>query len=556
MNISDFMKRHQLKHTKTKRAKVLLICGILCSLLSVAIAMLARRRQRGPAVAASSPSVQSLPDKTSAAAPYDAIDRYIEQGLKRMNVPGAAVAIVEGDQIVHQRGFGQAHPGGTPPSLQTPFFIGSLTKSFTALAVMQLVEAGKVALDAPVQRYLPWFRVADAQASAQMTVRQLLNQTSGLSAVSGWAPLADFDSSPGAGERQARALAALQLSRPVGSAFEYSNTNYNLLGLIVEATSGESYATYVQNHIFGPLDMRHSYATPGEAQQNSLAVGHRYWFSYPVADDTDKQYAFSSLPSGGLISSAEDMSHYLIAQLNEGRYHGVQILSPAGIAEMHRQAAAANMMGVSLGQYGMGWFIDERGQVRIVSHSGVVPAFFAYMAILPGQNKGLVLLMNADHFLMQNFTLLEVGMGAATLLAGARPDPVRWGVVIPWVLRGLLLLPALQILGVAATLLRLRRWRQHPSSRPSRSRMWVQHILLPMLPNLLVAATPIAQAASPLSGFLWLYAPDLSWLARICGSFAGVWIFLRSGLILWTLRKDQSSHALVHATYKESSYEP
>src|SRR5581483_6067794 len=151
---------------------------------------------------------------------------------------------------------GQAHLNGILPSPQTPFFVGSITKSFTALAVMQLAQAGKVALDAPVQHYLSWFRVADPQASAQMTVRQLLNQTSGLSTSSGWTPLADLDQSPGAGERQVRALATLQLTHPIGSAFEYSNMNYNLLGLIVEAASGESYATYIQKHIFRPLDMR------------------------------------------------------------------------------------------------------------------------------------------------------------------------------------------------------------------------------------------------------------------------------------------------------------
>jgi CubicO group peptidase (beta-lactamase class C family) len=322
--------------------------------------------------------------------------------------------------------------------------------------------------------------------------------------------------------------------------------NYNLLGLIVEAASGESYAAYVQDHIFGPLDMRHSYTTRTEAQQNGLAQGHRYWFAYPVAAP-DLPLPRGSLPSGQLISSTEDMSHYLIAQLNEGRYCGVQVLSPAGIAEMHLPGVEFTMMGVS-GQYGMGWFIEDHDQVRIVSHSGIVPDFFAYMAILPGQKKGLVLLMNADHFLMSNTVLLEIGMGAATLLAGARPDPVRWGIVIPWVLRGLLLIPALQILGVAATLLRLRRWRRHPNSRPSRRRMWMLHILLPMIPNLTVAATPIALVASPLRGFLLLYAPDTSWLARICGSFAGIWVFVRSGLILWTLRRGQSSRASVHAT--------
>jgi CubicO group peptidase (beta-lactamase class C family) len=379
-----------------------------------------------------------------------------------------------------------------------------------------------------------------------MTVRQLLNQTSGLSTVSGWAPLADFDSSPGAGERQAPALATLQLTRPVGSAYEYSNMNYNLLGLIVEATSGESYATYVQHHIFNPLDMRHSYTTRSEAVQNGLALGHRYWFAYPVAAP-DLPLPRGSLPSGQLISSTEDMSHYLIAQVNEGRYGSVQILSPAGIAQMHRPAVKFTMMGIP-GQYGMGWFIDGQDQNRIVWHSGVVPDFFAYMAIVPGQNKGLVLLMNADHFLMSNLALLEVGMGAATLLAGARPDPVRWGIVIPWALRSLLLLPALQIFGVAATLLRLRRWRRHPNSRPSRGQKWVLHLLLPMISNLTVAATQIALVASPLKGFLLLYAPDISWLARICGSFAGIWICLRTGLILWTLLKGQSLPSRVHAT--------
>ena len=112
---------------------------------------------------------------------YDAIDAYVEEQMHRLHIPGASLAIVEGDQIVHLRGFGHARPGGEAPTPQTPFFIGSLTKSITALAVMQLVEAGKVELDAPVQRYLPWFRVADPEASAQMTVRHLLNQTSGLS---------------------------------------------------------------------------------------------------------------------------------------------------------------------------------------------------------------------------------------------------------------------------------------------------------------------------------------------------------------------------------------
>ena len=170
---------------------------------------------------------------------YDAIDAYIDEQMYRLHIPGGALAIVEADQIVHLRGFGYARPGGETPTPQTPFFIGSLTKSITALAVMQLVEAGKIELDVPVQRYLPWFRVADPQVSKQMTVRHLLNQTSGLSFMSSQLSLAVFDDCPDANERQVRALSTLKITRPVGSQCEYSNLNYNILGLIIEVASGE-----------------------------------------------------------------------------------------------------------------------------------------------------------------------------------------------------------------------------------------------------------------------------------------------------------------------------
>src|SRR5215207_2177300 len=226
----------------------------------------------------------SAPDRTYQSDTFEEIDAHIERQMERLNMPGVALAIVEGDKVVYLRGFGRARPGGEEPTPQTPFIIGSLTKSFTALAVMQLVEGDKIQLDAPVQLYLPWFRVADPQASAQITVRHLLNQTSGLPQLCGLRPLTDFDDSPGATERQARALSTLVLARPVGSAWEYSNMNYNLLGLIVEAASGDSYEACVQDHIFAPLEMTHSYTSQAEAKQNGMAVGHRYWFAIPFAE--------------------------------------------------------------------------------------------------------------------------------------------------------------------------------------------------------------------------------------------------------------------------------
>ena len=119
------------------------------------------------------------------------------------------------------------------------------------------------------------------------------------------------------------------------SSVEYSNLNYNILGLIVEAASGESYADYIQDHIFTPLEMRHSYTAKEDAKQNGLAVGHRHWFSLPFPAP-DMPVPRGSLASGQLISCAEDMAHYLIAHLNGGRYADKQILSEAGIDLLHR----------------------------------------------------------------------------------------------------------------------------------------------------------------------------------------------------------------------------
>jgi CubicO group peptidase (beta-lactamase class C family) len=502
--------------------------------------------------ASTRPVTESAPD--DAAASYGAIDAYVEKQMRRLKMPGVSLAIVEGDKIVHLRGFGRARPGGEVPTPQTPFPIASLTKSFTALAVMQLVEAGKIELDAPVQRYLPWFRVADPEASAQMTVRHLLIQTSGLPTSSGELFVADFDDSPGAAERQAQALSTLVLTRPVGSAHEYSNSNYQLLGLILEVASGESYADYVQRHILRPLGMGHTYTSQAVAKENglavaNLAVGHRYWFAVPFAAP-NMPIPQAGFASGGLISSAEDMARYLIAHLNGGRCGDTQVLSAAGIEELHRGAADIGpealpaelslmrpwLKDLSLGQYGMGWYVDEIAGKKLISHGGTLPDFGAYMALLPQQKKGVVLLFNACHHWM-NVVLADLGFGVAALLAGEQPSsPIPFVGMIPWMLRGLLLIPALQIVGVATTLRQLRRWHVNPEHRPRGARAWGLHILLPLIPNLLVAFNLIPMLDKR-RDYRLLYKPDSSWLVLVCGGFALVWSVLRTGLVLRTLRR-------------------
>jgi CubicO group peptidase (beta-lactamase class C family) len=476
------------------------------------------------------PASTKPPSKVS---PYNGIDAYIIDEMRRFKIPGMALVIVEGDRIVHLRGFGQAHPGGEAPTPQTPFFIGSVTKSFTALAIMQLVEAGKVELDAPIQRYLPWFCVADLEASELMTVRHLLNQTSGLPSVLGQANLGNLEDRPDAVERQVRSLSSVKLERPPGTQFAYDNTNYNILGLIVEAASGESYAAYVQKHIFDPLEMRHSYTTKAEAQQNDLATGYRYWFGRPIPTP-NLSIPLGSLPSGQLISCVEDMGHYLIAQLNGGRYREAQILSEAGTAEMHQGAAEWSVMGTLIGYYAMGWIDQQYGKTRIVTHSGTVPDYGAYAALIPEQKKGLILLWNVNHAMIK-LTLDELGAGAAVRLAGEIPSPNPFGFLY-WLMPGLLLIPFLQIAGVIGTLLRLKYWRAKPPLHISRGRLWRQHLLFPLIPNLLAALT-LVPMLNKMRGWIRLFMPDYSWIATICGGFALAWSVLRTGLILRALKK-------------------
>lgn len=466
---------------------------------------------------------------------YAAIDAYVDEQRRRLNIPGAALAIVEGNKIMHFCGFGKARPNGEVPNPQTPFFIGSLTKSFTALAIMQLVEAAKIELDAPVQCYLPWFKVADPLASAKITVRHLLNQTSSLRMLLGMADLDDPYEGKDAIECRVRALSTLEINRPVGSKFEYSNLNYNVLGLIIEVASGESYETYIKKHIFEPLEMSHSYTSKAIARKNSLAMGHQFWFGISIPSPS-LTVPRSSLPSGQLISSVEDMAHYLIANLNDGCYLNNQVISLASTESLHLGTAEIVEMGMSLGSYAMGWIDQKFGNSRIVSHSGIVPDFSGFMALIPQKKRGIVLLFNANHAMLK-MTLDEVGMGAAQRLAGELPSPMRFGAA-PWLVRAMLLIPIFQIIDIIASFGKLSQLRKHPETLPNKENLWRQHILLSMIPNLLISLTLVPMLGK-MRGFVKLFMPDFSWIARICGPFAGVWSLLRTALLINALRKDK-----------------
>jgi CubicO group peptidase (beta-lactamase class C family) len=464
---------------------------------------------------------------------FEEVDSYISAKMEELDIPGAALVIVQDDQIVHLKGFGVADASGRPVTPQTPFFTGSTGKSITALAIIQLVEAGKIKLDAPVQTYLPWFRVADANASKVITVRQLLNMMSGIPKSIGQEQLANTDPSDSAIENNVRALAKIELSAPPGEQFEYSNANYVILGMIIQAVTGQSYETYIRENIFQPLDMQNSFASKTEAEQDGLAVGYQKWFGIPVASP-DLPFSRGSLPAGQLILSAEDFGHYLIAQLNKGSYQGISLLSPAGIAEMHQPPVNTLIVTTT---YGMGWEVQHFQNVQVLAHDGAVPGFTTVMFLVPEKNLAIAMVMNT-YSPMVGFRVARVPGNILRMLLGQ--DTIQLNEIlfrqIIYVL--VMLIPLLHFLAVVMTLRRVHSWRRGAPLSPQTQ--IARYIVLPLIWNAALAyvlLVTLPKAFEVDISTMILLQPDVSWVAVVSGVFAIVWGLLRTGIVISTLRQ-------------------
>ena len=485
--------------------------------------------------ALASPPLATSPD-------FAAIDAYVKGQMQDIHLPGVALGIIRGDEIVYLKGYGVADSSGRAVTAQTPFSLASLAKPVTALAVMQLVEVGKVELDTPVQRYLPYFRLADAQASATITVRHLLNHTSGISRATGdekFPSQAALDWTP---EQRVRELSDNALTYPVGTTHEYSNVNYAILALIVETVSGQSFESYVQEQIFNPLEMSQSTYYQPEAIPPDSAVGYQQWFGFPVANDIPLPR--SSNGHGGLIASAEDMTHFMIAQLNEGRYGNVTVLSPAGITEMHTPAA---LEGNTKSFYAMGWEVETVDGLPIITHNGDYGGFHADMT-LTSDGWGIVMMTNANS-LWAAYRPGGIHTGVISLLRGQQPPANEGKPALRAIVLGIMSVVALQLIGIVWSLMTLRRWfrNSQPDRRP---RGWLRvgwQVVLPLVVNLLLGfvitvAVPAVFGVS-LQGFMFVY-PDLGYAMVTSGVIAFVWI-IRTVLAYFALRGANSGALIV-----------
>lgn len=493
--------------------------GRLLALLAVAVAVAVAGTVAAGAAPASAAPEEATP--ATFAATVAAIDWDVRSGMRDARLPGASLAIVKGDQLVHVAAFGDADDAGRAVSAGTPFYIGSNSKSFTALAVMQLVEAGQVSLDAPVQHYLPWFRIADPVASGQITIRQLLNQTSGLP---DWE---DYfwktDSSPTALADAVHSMSSVRPVHPVGTTFEYSSANFTILGLVVQTVAHDSYEHFVQTHILAPLDMTNTYLDISTARSHGLATEHRFWFDRPFAGG-GLPFNRAVTPAGLIVSDAQDMSHYLIAQLNGGRYGSTRILSAAGTAEMHRGTAAIG----GTDSYAMGW-VSSTGVDgnQFAWHGGDTGGSHAYMSILPSTGWGVVLLTNGSNDLRPNGQD-AIAQGVMARLLGHQPAPAAGLLAQPYTipLAALLAGGLLQLAGVLRSVALWRRWFRRPGRRPRGRLGLAARVAAPLLANAAWAALCLlgvpALAGQPPRALVQPPS-DLGMTAVTLGGLALVW---------------------------------
>ncbi|MFC4009885.1 serine hydrolase domain-containing protein [Nonomuraea purpurea] len=327
------------------------------------------------------------------------VDAYVEEYRTATGLPGVAVVVTKGDKVIHAAGYGQTATG-EPVTADTPMAVASVSKSFTALAVMRLAEQGKVALDQPVRRYLPEFTMADPRA-AKITVRQLLDQTSGMAdSTFHEKSLPQPETLQGAVAR----LRTAKLATDPGTAFSYHNTNYQVAARLVEVVSGRPFAAFLDAHVFKPLGMSRSTTIDTDRDLPGSARGHLYVLGRAVPLPEPAGFGNGS---GGVLSTADDMARWLIAQ-NTG------LLPPEAVKEM-RTPSKPNE------EYALGWQIDrtERG-TPVIEHGGDLFTSTAHQLLMPDSGYGIAVMANTGMAFADAHALMA---GIVAIIEGGTPQP-------------------------------------------------------------------------------------------------------------------------------------
>src|ERR1051326_167041 len=317
------------------------------------------------------------------------LEPKINDEISKGHVPGFAIGVVKNGNLIYAKGFGVARLGtNTPVTTKSLFHMASVTKTFVATAIMQLVEQGKIDLDAPLTKYLPYFKMND-ERYRQIKIRQMLSHTSGIPDVTDYHwDKPEYDA--GALERFVRSVANQKLVFNPGEKFAYSNAAYEILGDVSAKVSGESFEDYVQHHILTPLGMKDSTLLVREANQQLLTTPH-VEESGKVVVSKIFPYNRAHSPSSTLYSSIEDMSRWAIANLNHGELDGQRIFKRETAESMWQPIADAFNM-----KEGVSWFLADLQGHRLVMQDGGDVGFESRLILAPEDSLAVIAMTNSD----------------------------------------------------------------------------------------------------------------------------------------------------------------
>ncbi|MEU1284517.1 serine hydrolase domain-containing protein [Kitasatospora sp. NPDC005856] len=461
----------------------------------------------------------------------DAVDRYVRHYVERTGLPGAVVAVTEGERVVHTAGYGHT-AAGQPMTSATRVPVASLSKAMTAIAVVQLAEEGRVDLDQPVHRYLPEFTMADPRAE-QITVGQLLTQTSGM-ADSAYPDLTRAQ--PRTLEEAVAAMRGAHLAAAPGTRFSYHNPNYFVAARLVEAVSGQEFGSRLTERIFGPLGMTHTTSVAQTLDMPEQARGYVRAYGTLVARPHPRWFTEGAF---GVVTTADDLSRWLITQNDQGRTaDGRRIVSPSGIDLTHTPPGTPDDA-----RYAMGWTVENRdgGPVRL-QHTGQLLTHNSMAVLLPSSRVGIAVVTNTG--MVSGDDAQQIAEGLVAVAQGKHPE-----VEEPFTMTADWVLLALTVLALALGLrgcLRAGRWAERTVRRP-----WWQTALR-VLPYGLVIAffTQLANLLGLLfnrSGTLAQAAyawPALFVCAAVGALAGGVVLLVRSCALLLRWRAGRTQRGL------------
>jgi CubicO group peptidase (beta-lactamase class C family) len=356
-------------------------------------------------------------------AKFDFIAKKIKTEMRKLQIPGVAIGIYHHGEI-HTAGFGVTNVDNPLPiTPQTLFPIGSISKTFTALLAMRLVEKGLLDLDTPIKKYLPNFKMKDANTKNKVTMRHLLTH------VGGWS--GDYFQEQGDGEDALAKIAAevahLPQQFPLGEMFSYNNSGFYLAGHVIQQICQKPFETLMQELVFAPMELKQAYYFIRDYCGKRFTVGHHNAPDVPPIVLSQYGCGRMANPAGGIVTNIEELLRYARIYLHKGKNeHGNRVLSSDTIHQLLVPQVSVYNQEQDKQSIALSWFYNELGDIKVYSHGGGVTAQCALLAFAPEHDFAFALLTNSSagikllHLLTPQIYLQYLGINQSM------PKPKRW----------------------------------------------------------------------------------------------------------------------------------